>query len=419
MNGVWAFEARAGDALGLKHGEKFQVAFHAGPWSVLRRLPEGVEPEEAKMIIAGGLEMMPVPEVLSVTQSTGRDGEVAFAFDDGALKKVLFRKGDIVFATSTLPDDRLGAFLVANGRIDRKMFGEATMVSEKENKKFGRVLVEKGVLTSRELYEAVRDQVEFIVMSLFTYTKGSFAFVAREIPAADNFKLPHQTSFYILEGVRMSDEIQAPLERVQKRDAIFRRAPNAATQQAGMDKDVLGLLDGRRTVGEVITASAWSEANTVLALARLLQNGIIERIGAPAAAADLPLEAVTQLSGPEQLAMNVSAFLLEVRAALVAAGADPMALDAYFDSVPSTYEEVFGGTRLKPDGSLDVDAIVRFVTRFTEELGTEVRGQAMEMVTEALGDLIEYANWTASESVPEDVSARLAQTARSLREGVT
>jgi hypothetical protein len=403
--------ASAAEALGLKAGDRFQVAMNAGPWVVVRRLPEGVEPENAKLVIAGSLVDLSVPEALQLAQSSNKDGELAFTLHDG-VKKILFRRGDIVYATSTLGDDRLGAFLVGKGRIDKRTFGEVQLLCDREKKKFGRVLVEKNVLTSRELYEAVRDQVEAILMSLFAYSEGSFAFVAREIPAADNFRLPRPTSFYLMEGVRTSDELAEHMKRAQARENVFRKTAKAAAfSRPGMERDVLALIDGIATVKDVLAQSTWSEANTVQAIAKLLQEGAVEKCD-PAMLADLPMEAIGELSGPEELILKVSTFLMEVRIAL---GADSAQLDGYFDSVPSTYEEVFGGDRLQPDGALPATAIAKFVNTHTAELGPEFRQQAMEMVTEALGDVIEYAVWVASEHLPAHAALRIAEAAAQVK----
>ena len=408
---IYPFDAPAAEALGLKAGDRFQVAMSAGPWVVVRRLPDGVDPESAKLVMAGSLADLSVPEALQLAQSSNKDGELAFTLEDG-VKKILFRRGDIVYATSTLGDDRLGAFLVGRGRIDKRTFGEVQLLCDREKKKFGRVLVEKNILTSRELYEAVRDQVEAILMSLFAYTQGSFAFVAREIPAADNFRLPRPTSFYLMEGVRTSDELAEHMKRAQDRGTVFRKTAKAAAfSRPGMERDVLALIDGVATVKDVLASSTWSEANTVQAIAKLLQEGAVERSD-PAALADLPMEAIGELSGPEELILKVSTFLMEVRIAL---GADSAALDGYFDSVPSTYEEVFGGARLQPDGALPATAIAAFVNTHTAELGPEFRQQAMEMVTEALGDVIEYAVWVATEHLPVEAALRITEAAAQVK----
>ena len=267
------------------------------------------------------------------------------------------------------------------------------------------------MLSSRELYEAVRDQVEAILMSLFSYTDGTFAFVAREIPPADNFRLPRPTSFYIMEGVRASDELDEHMKQVHQPDAVFRKTAKAAAfARPGMERDVLALIDGSTAVKDVLTKSTWSGANTVQAIAKLLQEGAIE-VG-DVAAADLPMEALVELSVPEELIAKVGTFLSGVRVAL---GDNASALDGYFDSVPSTYEEVFGGARLAADGSLPSAAIHEFVSKHTADLGPEFRQQAMELVTEALGDLIEYAVWVASEHLPPDVAARIAEAAAQVK----
>lgn len=411
---VYPYDARAAEALGLKAGDRFEVALNAGPWVLVRRLPEGVEPELAKMVMAGSLADLSIPEAMQLAQSSNKDGELAFSFSDG-IKKILFRRGDIVYATSTMGDDRLGAFLVGRGRIDKRTFGEVQLQCDRENKKFGRVLVERGILTSRELYEAVRDQVEAIVMSLFNYTEGTFAFVAREIPAADNFRLPRPTSFYLMEGVRTSDELAAHLKTAADRTKIFRKTTKAASfSRPGMERDVLALVDGTASVKDVLAGSTWSEANTVQTLAKLLQEGAIEKApdAVHAGVGELPMEALVELTGPEQLILKVSTFLMEVRIAL---GANATQLDGYFDSVPSTYEEVFAGARLQPDGSLPSEAITAFVNTHTEDLGPEYHQQAIELVTEALGDVIEYAVWVAAEHLPPEAALRITEAAAQVK----
>ena len=51
----------------------------AGPWILVRRLPESVEAEPTHLVLAGSLERNAVPEVLSLVQSSNRDGELAFS----------------------------------------------------------------------------------------------------------------------------------------------------------------------------------------------------------------------------------------------------------------------------------------------------------------------------------------------------
>lgn len=83
------------------------------------------------------------------------------------------------FASSLAPD-RLGASLLRSGLIDQPQLGLAESRYHPTTR-FGEIVVEQGMLTPRELWNGVKDQVEEIVRSLFSYTAGWIHFWKGEI----------------------------------------------------------------------------------------------------------------------------------------------------------------------------------------------------------------------------------------------
>lgn len=411
---AWSGESTLRDFALLAPGERVEVALTAGPWTVLRKLKTDEAPEAAEVVMAGDLRRLAVPDVLSLVHSTGLEGELTFVFDD-ATKRIAVRGGNVVFASSTLTDDRLGELLLAKGRITREVFDDASQECTRDRRKLGRVLLDRNILSAHDLYLAVTEQVESILLSLFTYQSGSFAFAVRPLRIATPVRLPFGMSHYILEGVRLSDELRDALSQVSDRLAVFkpsgREALAVADGRPGVERDVAALLDGISAVWEVLARSTWSEANTLLALARLLRARLIERVA--------PAVAEAQAASPQDdgasitaLVESVNGFLRDAHRSLGASGADPAALAGFFDSMKPHLRGLFAGIRLAEDASLDAARVVQNAERLP---GTP--SERKQLVRAGLQEVVEFALWVASDQVPAKDAERLDATARRVRGG--
>jgi hypothetical protein len=97
----------------------------------------------------------------------------------GAVTKSIYvKEGQIIFATSTEPHDRLGEILVKSGKITRDHLEQALQIYQKSGglKKLGAILVEKGFLPPKELFDGLKIQVKEIILSLFLWSSGEYRF---------------------------------------------------------------------------------------------------------------------------------------------------------------------------------------------------------------------------------------------------
>ena len=92
------------------------------------------------------------------------------AHEDHA-KSVWVHRGELVFAASNQRIDRLGHSLVRAGAITLEQLRDAER-GFRRGERFGKALVERGLLTPRELWTGLQRQVEEIVRSLFSYPAG-------------------------------------------------------------------------------------------------------------------------------------------------------------------------------------------------------------------------------------------------------
>lgn len=97
-------------------------------------------------------------------------------------KSLFLKEGRIVYATSTLPEDRLGEILFRTGRITKRQFEHAVSLLQPGGKRLGAIVVEQGYLTPKDLFEGLKDQVKEIIYSLFLWEDGPYQVMAQDLP---------------------------------------------------------------------------------------------------------------------------------------------------------------------------------------------------------------------------------------------
>ena len=152
---------------------------------------------------AGTLSAMGFAEVFNLVSSTHRTGELTIEVDGQRTRRleVAFRDGQVVFATSNDPTERLGAVLLRLGSVTPwELARGADLVCE--GRPLGQVLVDAGALTPDRLYDALVEQVRAIVLGAFAEERGSFSF--RETPrrGRNAVKLPERSRELLEAGLR-------------------------------------------------------------------------------------------------------------------------------------------------------------------------------------------------------------------------
>jgi hypothetical protein len=135
------------------------------------------------------------------------------ALSQGEVSKGLyFLEGDVVFAASTVEEDRLGACLFRAGRLTESQFRAAMREVEASGFPLGHVLVESRVLRPHELTGALAAQVERIVLSVLRWTSGTLRRDAMDRPIPADQALDIDTNRLLLLGMRLFPDAER-LER--------------------------------------------------------------------------------------------------------------------------------------------------------------------------------------------------------------
>src|SRR5687767_14615920 len=148
-------------------------ALATGPRTVLLERLDGdggAVPWDRDLVLCADVRAFSLADVMQLVHASGKSGFLLFEHADCA-KCVYLHAGEVVFASSNQKIDRLGESLVRAGVISTEDFNSASAAYRPPGQ-FGRFLVERGVLSPRELWDGVKRQVEDIVRSLFAFGTG-------------------------------------------------------------------------------------------------------------------------------------------------------------------------------------------------------------------------------------------------------
>lgn len=228
-------------------------------------------------LLTGNLRGIPLPDLLLLLHNNRKTGAL-FCQSSGVSKVVEWEQGEIVFARSTVSEDHLGHYFLSRRIVtaDQLRRAEPTIGSEGQ---LGKSLVGMGLLTSDSLEEHVRSQVTEIIYSLFHWERGTFDFREGN-PPTEKITLNGGVMNLIMEGTRRLDEWSRVREKIQSELVVLTPAKplseiDSTLTLSDFERQVLSLVDGRRTVRQVVEQARKGKFQTWQVLHALLSTGVI------------------------------------------------------------------------------------------------------------------------------------------------
>lgn len=345
---------REAESLGLAGGGEVDLVSARGAFALVVPARSGDGP---KAWLAGSLGALSVPEVVQFLFTSLKTGVLLLAFGEEAAraappdtpdrlrrKSIYFRDGQVVFASSSDPTDRLGAVLRREGLVGAEELERCARLA-RGGRPLGQVLVDEGALDAGQVYEGVTRQVREIVLGAFVETAGEFAFLEGPVDDATAVKLPERTRELLLAGMK----------RVQEAEA----ARAAAMTPGPGDPEVT------------------------------IEVAPPEPAGPPRA------------SGPFETYRRI---FRHVHGALEAATPGAAGrLNRYLEQLPEKRRAPFVGVHVEADGDLDVAQVLGNVSAAGAFRGAAARARALE----ALDELLAFALFEAKSRLARDAADRL------------
>lgn len=338
----------------FSEGRQFihMIRADAGPEALLRA---------ERISLYGSIEGFGIADLFSLLNMSRRNGMLLLVSDQ-AQKSIHFRRGEIVFAGSNLPEDRLGQVLYRTGKLSREGLADAERHlpgAGEPGKRFGQVLLERRLLDSNALLWGVKYQVEEIVYSVFRWTRGSFFFFDGDFVDGDLAQFTIDTNNVLMEGYQRVDELGLMSQHIRGQDTVLR--PTGRKSEALPERlaRVLGLVDGRNTVEDIVRATGWGEFNTFKVLYKLIQAGLVapgEEPGARPAQSEDPATA-----GLLALSENYNRVFMLVRDVLRAKAVEAdqgRVFEAFLRNASDAVRAVFHGVVLGPSGRVSAEQLL-------------------------------------------------------------
>lgn len=234
------------------------------------------------MSLVGNLKTLSFSDLLQLVSTNKKTGMLTVT-RYGQQRNIFFVKGEIIsFISSDQEDWLLSQLLFRRKKIDKKEWDRALLLSKSSGRRIVDTLIESGLLSRAEVLEALKIRTEETVFAIFGWEEAEFEFAEGKLPPPGALALRMNTMAMIMEAARRVDEWAEVQKTLPPQD--FSLMPNldppAEQGRVNLTLDeyqTLLLVDGKRTVNEILLESPSGEFTTSKSLSGLISRGLVSK----------------------------------------------------------------------------------------------------------------------------------------------
>jgi hypothetical protein len=243
------------------------------------------------MALQGNLRDFSITEILQLIGQQLKTG-ILKIHKGKKLIEIYFVDGMIVHVSSNYrgKKDLIGEVLVKAQFITEEQLDRVLRIQKETLKYIGEIFVELQLLTKEDLLKVISTQVYETIYDLFWWEEGEFSFDLKLVESYKKVPFALSTEQVMLNILRMVDEWSEIEKKVFSPQLVFRKTREGERGSAGavgLPKDIkqeltseqesiYKLVDGSRTVQDLIDRSLLGKFNASEVLAYLLEVGLIE-----------------------------------------------------------------------------------------------------------------------------------------------
>lgn len=233
------------------------------------------------MPLYGNLATMPLTDLLQWVGVAGKTGTLEVERNK-VRKRILVRKGRLIGCGSDDPSDLFGHHLVSRGKIGEATLRDALARQETDRRPLGEILVSMSALTREEMRRHLEQKTEESIFGLFEWSDGEFRFADGEIDETNLVAVDLRIEDVLLRGAQRYDEFRKIREVFGDPGVVLarttRNAPDGVMRNR-MARRIVDLVNGERTVAEILLHAHASEFLVTKFLYELNRLGIVEIVG--------------------------------------------------------------------------------------------------------------------------------------------
>jgi len=225
--------------------------------------------------------------------------------DETGSKTLYLDGGRVVFAASSDANDRLGQLFLRRKMIVSGTLTEAASAAAEQNRRIGAVLVQMKAIRPQDLIWGVTEQVRQMVVGLFQWTRGDYAFSEGSLPSRRVITLKMHTGDLINERDQRASipvRIEAAVGDLGTRYAASPRQQELAKELTlSLDEwTLLSQCESGATLGEISEQSSVGDFEVCRLIWAFMVVGLLVTEEA-AAAATRPSESTRLHAYPSRL----------------------------------------------------------------------------------------------------------------------
>jgi len=234
------------------------------------------------MSLKGNLRDISLEHIFEIINSGDKTGSLHIIRGEGDIEAfIYFRNGKIFGAVSNYNRIPIGERLVKVGYISEEDLVRALGIQkqDKKSRKLGQVMLQEKLITEDMLKQIVREQIQATVFDVLSWIDGDFQF-STKLPPVEDIGLLVNAKNVVLEGTQRIDEWKRLRKKVPSPNSVF-----AINDEAPRGKNItlsprhwqlLGYIDGERSVDDLLILEQLSEFQTCSILAELVSAGLIK-----------------------------------------------------------------------------------------------------------------------------------------------
>lgn len=207
------------------------------------------------MALQGSLDTLYLNSILQMLRNDKKSG-LFRAFNDRDEVTIYFSNGEVIYATGSHNNIRLGQLLLKAELISADQLQDCLKEAETQTASFGKYLVENHHLSAENLRMMLHKQTEELILQLFFWEKGQFEYRDAQINVKGLVPAKINIMKIILDATRKIDELAVLKKHLPGDDVILQVSKQIKNRKeiklTTNELQILTLVNGKQTIGELI-----------------------------------------------------------------------------------------------------------------------------------------------------------------------
>ncbi len=217
------------------------------------------------------LQLISQEHLTGVLKIKKRNDIVDVGFADGQITGAFFERGENV--------ERLETYLVRSGLVGKNVYEMVEEIHTETKRPIMNILLEDKYLTQQEIERIIKFKIQEVIDEVFTWDHGEFKFEQGSVIYPKSMiRIRLNAEGIVMESARRLDEWPKIKTTITSEDIVYKKVerPELKLTPGEEESRILSLLDGHRSVADMVEISGYGKFHTYSCLYRLLTTGQIE-----------------------------------------------------------------------------------------------------------------------------------------------